>query len=142
MSTVLRRSEREWLKNDINGNYLAAGEFGYDVTNKELRIGDGKTEFFKLKTFIERYSINRMSIIMGLLSVMINNVMSALIISMIYRNTDIDHERAIVVSFFVSTIVLGTLLTLIDRMLNKSRRRAKLKEKLIKEMEELKIKEH
>ena len=136
MSTVLRRSEREWLKNDIKGNYLAAGEFGYDITNKELRIGDGKSEFYKLKTFIERYSINRMSIIMGLLSVMINNVLSALIISMIYRNTNIDHERAIIVALFLSSIILGILLISIDRMLNKSRKRTKLKEKLIRELKE------
>ena len=136
MSTVLRRSEREWLKNDIKGNYLAAGEFGYDITNKELRIGDGKSEFYKLKTFIERYSINRMSIIMGLLSVMINNVLSALIISMIYRNTNIDHERAIIVALFLSSIILGILLISIDSMLNKSRKRTKLKEKLIRELKE------
>ena len=136
MSTVLRRSEREWLKNDIKGNYLAAGEFGYDITNKELRIGDGKTEFYRLKTFIERYSINRMSIIMGLLSVMINNVLSALIISMIYRNTDIDHERAIIVALFISAILLGVLLVLIDRMMNRSRKRNKIKEKLIRELKE------
>lgn len=141
MSTVLRRSEREWLKNDIKGNYLAAGEFGYDITNKELRIGDGKTEFYRLKTFIERYSINRMSIIMGLLSVMINNVLSALIISMLYRNTNIDHERAIIVALFISAVILGILLVLLDRMMNRSRKRAKLKEKLILEFKELENKE-
>ena len=77
-----------------------------------------------------------MSIIMGLLSVMINNVLSALIISMIYRNTNIDHERAIIVALFLSSIILGILLISIDRMLNKSRKRTKLKEKLIRELKE------
>lgn len=138
MGTVIRRSEREWLKNDINESYLGSGDLGYDITNKELRIGDGKSEFYKCKSFIERYSINRMSIIMGLLSVVIGNVTTAIIISITYRvATILDRgEQIIIFALLLSSVILGILIYLIDRMLNKHRRlRTKLRTKLILEQE-------
>lgn len=138
MGTVIRRSERDWLKYDINESYLGAGELGYDITNKELRIGDGKSEFYKCKSFIERYSINRMSIIMGLLAVVIGNVTTAIIISITYRIATILNrtEQIVIFALLLSSIILGIMIYLIDRLLSKNRRkRMKLRIKLIQEQE-------
>ena len=135
---ILRRSERDWLKRDIDESYLEAGELGYDITNKELRIGDGKSEFYNCKTFIERYSINRMSIIMGLLAVIIGNVSTAITISITYRVATIlkRGEQVVVFALLMSSIISCLLIYLIDRMLNKHRRiRSKLRIKLIEERE-------